>query len=238
MLGGCRVTTYFTRSKSQDFQLPSHRQKTRFHPSHPCGTACCPAMKANHATFLCAATVSLLSIGCPQADPGMDAPSDGAVESQGDTSSPTTDADEELSRQLIAHFKSCDAYEPTADPSMYEMRDELDRCAAHCLLAESCTTFVTRWCSSNDDDSPLSLCLAVCPEAPYDGFRCASGDLIPHVYVCDLFNDCPDAEDERGCGEYRCSNGDLLPSKQVVCDGSEDCDDGSDEHGCKLVCTD
>ena len=83
----------------------------------------------------------------------------------------------------------------------------------------------------------------MCPETQW---RCPTGHCIPADSLCDLKNDCPGAEDERGCttddGEgnggcpeahFPCvTEGRCLPAG-MRCDGEWQCSTGEDEAGCE-----
>ena len=80
----------------------------------------------------------------------------------------------------------------------------------------------------------------MCPETQW---RCSTGHCISSDSLCDLRNDCPDAEDEVGCitddGDGSCpeshfpclAEGRCLPVG-MKCDGQWQCSDGADEAGC------
>jgi Low-density lipoprotein receptor domain class A len=146
-----------------------------------------------------------------------------------------TASDLELERQYIDKLKACGMYEPSVDPAEYRIRDEFDRCMGRCALAAGCPQLVSLAC--DEDDSPLLTCLLACPDPPSDGFRCRDGSRIPHAALCDLVPDCPAEEDESGCGEFRCADGEVLPAKSARCDYFDDCEDGSDERGCTFQCS-
>ena len=143
--------------------------------------------------------------------------------------------DSELERQHIEKLKACGMYEPSIDPAEYSVQDEYDRCFARCVIASSCPQLTGLVCE--DAENALYDCLVACPEVPSDGFRCRDGSRIPHAALCDLVPDCEDEEDESGCGEFRCMNGEILPAKSARCDYIEDCLDGSDERGCAFSCS-
>ncbi|XP_033639099.1 G-protein coupled receptor GRL101-like [Asterias rubens] len=71
-------------------------------------------------------------------------------------------------------------------------------------------------------------------------FSCTSGPrCVPESAVCDGWGDCPEKEDEFGCGEcsedqFSCRNGTGCIPKSNLCDASNDCTDLSDEFDCGL----
>ena len=81
----------------------------------------------------------------------------------------------------------------------------------------------------------------MCPETQW---RCSTGHCISSDSLCDLKNDCPNAEDEAGCtsddaddggcpeAHFPClAEGRCLPAG-MRCDGEWQCSDGEDEAGC------
>ena len=82
----------------------------------------------------------------------------------------------------------------------------------------------------------------MCPETQW---RCSTGHCISSDSLCDLKNDCPNAEDEAGCttdddedadggcpeAHFPClAEGRCLPAG-MRCDGEWQCSDGEDEAG-------
>ncbi|XP_065203068.1 basement membrane proteoglycan-like [Planococcus citri] len=74
-------------------------------------------------------------------------------------------------------------------------------------------------------------------------FTCENGTSISGRQVCDRIGDCPNDEDELGCGhpcgprEFQCSGHGTkacIP-KEFHCDGKIDCYDKTDEVGCLVV---
>ena len=74
-------------------------------------------------------------------------------------------------------------------------------------------------------------------------FKCANSYCVPVRGLCDGKRDCPEGEDEVGCGQtplrcpglYRCQGGRCIHQHEV-CDGHVDCDvTGEDEVGCDRV---
>jgi hypothetical protein len=143
-------------------------------------------------------------------------------------------ADLELERRAIEKLKMCGMFEPSVDAAQYNVEDEYDRCTARCLLAAACAQIASTVC--DDADNALANCVLDCPDPPSDGFRCRDGSRIPHAALCDLFPDCAGEEDESGCGQFRCADGDSIPARSARCDYVEDCADGSDEQGCAFSC--
>jgi hypothetical protein len=143
-------------------------------------------------------------------------------------------ADRTLQQMVIDKLKMCGAYEPSADPNSYTIEDEFDRCTGRCILAASCALYKPAIC--DEDDNTLTRCVEKCPDPPLDGFHCEDGSIIAHAGVCDLYEDCPQGEDEQNCGEFRCADGEVIAAASARCDTLEDCEDGSDERGCTLTC--
>ena len=84
-------------------------------------------------------------------------------------------------------------------------------------------------------------------------YKCRDGTCIMNYYLCDEFNDCPDASDEdvgvcerlfcsgvvecnQTCSELHlhCPSGECVQYSHV-CDGVLDCEDGSDELDCGAI---
>ncbi|GBP23516.1 Sortilin-related receptor [Eumeta japonica] len=75
-------------------------------------------------------------------------------------------------------------------------------------------------------------------------FSCSPGVCIPLSWVCDMADDCPGGEDERGCArrdgaapvcasdETPCADGRGCVRDTAICDGTPDCFDRSDETHC------
>jgi hypothetical protein len=173
--------------------------------------------------------VPVVLTACP-----ADSANEPGPQSEGQTGAAGS-ADLELERMTVEKLKACRAYEPLADPKSYSVEDELDRCAARCFLDASCEAIQTFACGG--DELALIHCAEACDSAPADGFRCSDGTRIAHAALCDQFEDCPNGEDEKKCGEYRCSDGEVIPAAGVRCDWIEDCGDGSDERGCAIDCS-
>jgi len=188
---------------------------------------------------------TFLLIGCPDerdpepADGGADAAFDGSVattdaglDAGADTGAPSDR--ESLEQQTVAKLKQCGLYELEGDANQYSVEDTYDVCVAHCTLSASCDLMKQLVCAERFNS--FTQCLVDCDDAPSDGFRCADGSRIPHAGLCDLLEDCPDGEDETSCGQFVCSDGEIIPTRSARCDWYEDCGDGSDELGCMLNC--
>ncbi|XP_069938272.1 basement membrane-specific heparan sulfate proteoglycan core protein isoform X44 [Cherax quadricarinatus] len=69
-----------------------------------------------------------------------------------------------------------------------------------------------------------------------DQFTCEDNSVICEVQRCDGKQDCPNGDDEEGCGceasEIVCDGGTRCISQSQVCNGVWDCSDQSDEHNC------
>jgi hypothetical protein len=112
------------------------------------------------------------------------------------------------------------------------IRDETDRCLAHCHLAIGCEPLVNDACDLSA--SAFTECRRKCPKKPKDGFTCKDGARIPHLALCDGDEDCKGGEDEASCAP-KCTDGQVLTAYEQFCDGARDCADGSDESDC-LIC--
>lgn len=167
-------------------------------------------------------------------DAGLDRAALAPVESGVTADAARPAADLELERRAIEKFKMCGMFEPSAAQTQYSIEDEYDRCAARCALTASCAEIASSVCDQADD--AFTDCLLDCPDPPADGYRCRDGSRIPHAALCDLVPDCAGREDESGCGQHRCANGELIPASSARCDYIEDCADGSDERGCAFTC--
>ncbi|XP_031950382.1 low-density lipoprotein receptor-like isoform X1 [Corvus moneduloides] len=77
------------------------------------------------------------------------------------------------------------------------------------------------------------------PPCPPDQLPCGDGSCLSRTFACDGERDCPDGEDELGCGPapspppcdpfyFRCRDGSCIPLLWR-CDGERDCRDGGDE---------
>lgn len=77
------------------------------------------------------------------------------------------------------------------------------------------------------------------PPCPPDQLPCGDGSCLSRTFACDGERDCPDGEDELGCGPtpspppcdpfyFRCRDGSCIPLLWR-CDGERDCRDGDDE---------
>ncbi|HEX6240809.1 MAG TPA: LDL receptor domain-containing protein [Polyangiales bacterium] len=167
------------------------------------------------------------------ADGGTDASSDGG----GTDASSDGGGRAALTQENLSKFMSCGAYETSLGPAAYSIDDDFDECIARCTVASSCAELEAVLCwDETADESALTRCLERCDDAPRDGFRCGDGTRIAHAYRCDFEPDCADSSDEANCGEFRCADGDVLPTASARCDYVEDCEDGSDELGCAVRC--
>lgn len=142
----------------------------------------------------------------------------------------------ELASGLVDKLKGCAAYESSAAPDAYQVRDSLDACSVRCIAAASCSDIRKTLCSAIGRND-LDRCLDRCEDEPPRGlFRCNDGSLIPHAELCDLDRQCDDGEDELNCGEFRCADGEIVRSRTARCNHVEECDDDSDERACALRC--
>ncbi|XP_022109479.1 sortilin-related receptor-like, partial [Acanthaster planci] len=81
-------------------------------------------------------------------------------------------------------------------------------------------------------------------ECPSNQYACSAGLLcIDRTRLCDGVADCPEFDDEFGCGScstnmFTCRNLGGCVDASMLCDGQHDCTDGSDEGKCEPCGTD
>lgn len=161
----------------------------------------------------------------------------GACGGDDDAKQASSPADTKLARDVIAKTKECKIYTgPAANSVNDTVQDDFDRCVGECFLKAPCEELKLVTCSIKAEDAPVALCIQGCSTMPKDGFACDDGTMLAHLFVCDGFQHCFNAEDERDCMGFTCANGQATSHDEAKCDGTEDCPDGSDELDCPDVC--